>query len=573
MNAKLIQYLKWAMKDLLASKFRLVLMLSLSASYVACALGEIYVLQLIISSLLNGSDKNILFLVGLLGIILLAKVLFQSLLDIAGQYLYQFPIIKSISDRVLNKLFCRDISMQKEVFVDILTQDVCDIGKGITCKIKSLSYFLQIFLIIILLFKINIPMLAITSILVILYLIIYDIFSKKFIKARCEYMSDVSLIHKVTEEGVSSSKEVLAYNRMDWETNRRVRMFERYYKKTKKLYHMGNLQYFVTSIFKWMIVLFILFYGGFLVLKGKMSVAVFVAAYQYCNLLISNIECIYSEATDIPNIIAKINRIQEVLNKIPVDNGSERVDQVKSIEFCNVSFCYDSKEENTLNNINFEISDNKKIALVGPSGSGKSTVIKLLLGVLKPTSGVIKINGIDMNQLDKTDWIGSKAVACFQEPYIFEGTILNNIQLGEPIEQDVVNRACRSFQILDYIMRQNEGFSSKVLDQGVNLSGGEKQRLALARLFSRKANVYLLDEPTSGIDILNETKIVQSMSDFVNENHAIVVLSAHRLVTIRDSDSILVMDHGQIVQNGTHKSLLCSEGLYRELWLQQERVM
>lgn len=573
MTNNIMRCFHWVLKLQKRVKPKLLVILVLSVLFVMVSLSEVLFFQYIVDNLMIADYSKTIFFVLLLILALVGKELFNSLIEIAGQKLIQFPIISSLSNKLFRNMYTNSANYKQAVYIDMLTQDVQDIGAGINSKIRNIRYAIQAIAIMVLLFNISTLILYITAALVLIYVIAGHVFTKIFIKAREAYMQDVSLIHQVTEEGISSSREVLAYNKAKWEEDRRIKVFDKYYVKAKRLYFMGNLQYFATNVSKWAIILFILFYGGYLVINNSMSLAVYVAAYRFCTLLIENVEIVYSEFTEISGIIAKVNRIKGFLDNTCPPTGNTSVDRVESIEFCNVGFSYDGQVDEAVSDLSFKIDRHRKIALVGPSGSGKSTIIKLLLSIIKPTKGMIKINGIDLNQIDEKEWLGEKAAACFQEAFFFDETIENNIKLGHEVSDLKLFDICKKLEISGYILNQKGELQARISDRGINLSGGERQRLALARLFTKNVKLYLLDEPTSAVDILTEDILKHSINQLVSDNDGMMFISAHRLSTVNDADVIIVMNNGRLTEMGTHQKLQEQNGLYRHMLDEQNQAV
>jgi ATP-binding cassette subfamily C protein CydD len=200
---------------------------------------------------------------------------------------------------------------------------------------------------------------------------------------------------------------------------------------------------------------------------------------------------------------------------------------------------------------------------VGPSGAGKTTVVNLLLGFIRPDSGQILVNGVDLASLDPEDWRRHLAWVP-QSPRLFRGTLLENIRLGAPdAPLDAVREAARRAQAAGFIESLPEGYSTLVGERGAGLSGGQIQRIALARAFLRNAPLAILDEATASLDPESEAA-VQVAIDALARGRTLIAV-AHRLTTVERADRILVVDQGRVVESGGHAELLAQDGLYRRM--------
>lgn len=237
-----------------------------------------------------------------------------------------------------------------------------------------------------------------------------------------------------------------------------------------------------------------------------------------------------------------------------------------NIEFKDVYFSYD-KERMILNNINLTIEKGKSIAIVGPSGSGKTTITNLIARLYDVDLGSIEIDGIDIRDLDL--FLLRKNVGIVsQDSYLFNGTIKDNLLYAkdDASEQELIH-ACKQANIYDFIKNLPEGFNSEVGNRGLKLSGGEKQRLSIARALLKNPNILILDEATSSLDSISESLIQDAIENLIKSRTSIII--AHRLSTIMSVDEIVVLKDGSIVEKGTHNELLKNENIYFELYTTQ----
>lgn len=262
------------------------------------------------------------------------------------------------------------------------------------------------------------------------------------------------------------------------------------------------------------------------------------------------------------------SRVESILKAptVPQIQNPKRVDNFDII-YEQVSFSYKT-DEFLLKDISFNVPQGTLTALVGPSGSGKTTVTNLLLRFWDNKSGVIKIGDGDIRDIDYDDLLSNISIV-MQNVVIFADSIYENIKLGnKKASREQVIEAAKKAQIHDFVMGLPNGYETRVGENGVGLSGGQKQRISIARAFVKNAPIVVLDEITSNVDSINETKIQRAISALAKNRTVIMI--AHHLNTIKSADQILVFDKGQLVQKGTHEILISKKGLYKRLWNAQE---
>ena len=254
-------------------------------------------------------------------------------------------------------------------------------------------------------------------------------------------------------------------------------------------------------------------------------------------------------------------RICRLLHE-PEMPGEKEAPKEHGICFDHVSFGYGDKE--VLHDINAKMQSGTMTALVGPSGSGKSTMLRLIARFYDPSSGKVMFGGMDEKEAEPEKLMKNISMV-FQDVYLFQDTVANNIRYGkEDATQEEIEMSAKLANCYDFIMQLPEGFDTMIGEGGSTLSGGEKQRISIARAMLKGAPVVLLDEATSSLDPENEAQIQQAISRLVQGRTVIVI--AHRLKTIASADRILVLDQGRIVEEGNHKQLLDLNGLYAKLW-------
>lgn len=308
-----------------------------------------------------------------------------------------------------------------------------------------------------------------------------------------------------------------------------------------------------------------------LVFDGHISPGQFMTLIFYSFAIINplqemgNVISIYRESqTSLENFTIIMETPKE-----PVSAQAHIIRDIEEIKFQDVGFMYPGSKQDALDEINFNLKKGETVAVVGPSGSGKSTLIKLLVGLYVPQKGKISFNGESFENIFK-DPLRSQLGLVTQDTHLFAGTIRENLLFVNPNASDallweMLNKAsCQNL-----MARATHGLDTHIGEGGVKVSGGEKQRLAIARALLRHPKILIFDEATSSLDSLTEEEINQTIRNISNEKEHLVLMVAHRLSTIMHADRIYVMEHGKITETGSHEELLGLKGLYFAMWRQQ----
>ena len=258
--------------------------------------------------------------------------------------------------------------------------------------------------------------------------------------------------------------------------------------------------------------------------------------------------------------------IDEANEEQALSNGRIGAGQIQ-VE--NLSFSY-TDEHPVLQDINFSVQAGQFFAIVGHTGSGKSTLMSLLLRFYPVRCGKILIDGTALEDIDQHDLRAQMGVV-LQDPFISASSVRDNITLGLPIAQEQVEAAAKTAQLHDYIMGLPDGYDTKVGERGLKLSGGEKQRVAIARTLLKNPRIVILDEATSALDTRTEQDIQAALRDAARGRTTLVI--AHRLSTVVDADEILVLQEGQVAERGSHAALIAADGLYAEMWRRQSEAV
>ncbi len=301
--------------------------------------------------------------------------------------------------------------------------------------------------------------------------------------------------------------------------------------------------------------------GAYLLLHGEIDLFTYIIFLFSAGLIYDPIHALMNSLTEIFSTDVLVKRMDDIKKEhINVEPFSAKTDDM-SIKFNNVTFGYD--DEDVLKNVTFTVKSGSKTALVGSSGSGKSTVLKLAAGFYKASSGNIFLGGTDISNVDDESLLKYYSVV-FQDVLLFDGTIMDNIRLGNKnATDDEVIEAAKLANCDSFVSNLPNGYMTTIGENGKLLSGGEKQRISIARAIIKNAPIVLLDEVTSALDIQNENLIQKAISH-ITKNKTVIVI-AHKLNTTKDCDNILVFDNGRIVEQGTHEKLLEQKGYYKKL--------
>ncbi len=302
----------------------------------------------------------------------------------------------------------------------------------------------------------------------------------------------------------------------------------------------------------------------FLRSRGLLDPSLAVGVMLFVFDLFGPMKALYGQSSRLTVMNSCMDRIEEVFAEAELsDKGTAHIPARSGgpeVEFRNVSFSYGEKE--TLHDISFRLEKNQMAALVGPSGGGKSTIASLLARFWDVKSGQVLVRGVDIRTVPLSELMAHISMV-FQRVYLFQDTIYNNISMGRPdASREEVIEAARKARCHDFIMSLPDGYDTVVGEGGESLSGGEKQRISIARCILKDAPIVILDEATASVDVDNESYIQQAISELCKGKTLLVI--AHRLNTIRNADQIFVVAEGQIVQWGVHEALMQEEGIYRK---------
>ncbi|CEN21104.1 bacteriocin ABC transporter ATP-binding/permease [[Clostridium] sordellii] len=412
---------------------------------------------------------------------------------------------------------------------------------------------------------------SLTIIPLVLYGMIVYSFKSNIEKANRETMEKNSKLTSYLIESLNGIETIKAFNserEVNLETEKR---FIKFIKAIFKNECINNIQVSLKSLVQGIFAITILWIGSIQVLNGKISFGELLTFNALLAYFLTPIENIINLQPTVQTALVAAERLSEILD-LELEKSEEEDKKIKpkslkgNIEFKNVDFRYGTRNL-ILKNINMTIKKGERIALVGESGSGKTTLAKLLLNFYQCEKGEILVN--DYNLLDiNVEALRDKIAYISQETFLFNGTILENLMLGNPyLTYEEIIDACEKAKIHDFINSLPLRYNTLVEENGSNFSGGQKQRLSIARAILRKPEILIMDEATSNLDSITEKAIERTIHKFSEGMTTIII--AHRLSTIMKCDNIYILEKGEIKEKGNHKELLEQQGRYYRLWKEQ----
>jgi ABC-type multidrug transport system fused ATPase/permease subunit len=508
----------------------------------------------------------------ILGLFVLSSIGYSLLFVFSGHVasLCNLSIFKSISIRLINKVYkipLKDLQDKRNAdFLYLFSNDIESTSNLISTDFPRLAQ--QLISIVILLWLIGsaLPYLLIGVIpLTVLYIILGKKFSSKQKEVSRQLNEKRSTMLTLIDEGISSTREVIAYHRNHWEMNRYHQLFTSYYQIVLKNVRYMNKQFLSTEPIKWTINLLVLFYGGLSVLQHDLSIGMLVVIYQFTSQLVDAFQNAFNLTVKMNANYASVERLRETFDRHTDMEDGQYVLQspIETIRLHHVVFRYDGG--NVLFNLNMDIPIQQTSAIVGKSGSGKSTISQLLTRFYDPVEGDILVNGKPLSEINRVSW-SRKITIVRQEPYFFPDSIRNNLLMGDSnISENDLIQACNTVCIDEFIRGLPNGYDTVIGERGVTLSGGERQRLAIARAILRNSEILILDEATSALDMETERTLQKQLEEARKGKTTIII--AHRLSTIENADEIFVLNEGNLVGQGTHDYLVEHNDLYSDLVL------
>ncbi len=312
-------------------------------------------------------------------------------------------------------------------------------------------------------------------------------------------------------------------------------------------------------------------YGGYITIQGRISLGDFAAFIQYLNMLVWPMMAVGMTINVFTMGAASLERVESILHEPVEIKDSERTLAINtfdgSVEIRNMNFKYPEEDKNVLSNISFKVEKGQTLGIIGRTGSGKTTLVNLLLRIFDPEDKSIFIGGYDILDIP-LDVLRKNIGYVPQDNFLFSDTIANNIDFGiRANDEEKITDAAKTASVHDNIIEFKEGYETLIGERGVSLSGGQKQRVSIARALIKDPEILILDDSVSAVDTDTEEKILAHLNDKRKDKTNIII--AHRISTIQDSDLIIVLDDGKIVESGNHSQLVQQNGLYNSLYEKQ----
>ena len=391
------------------------------------------------------------------------------------------------------------------------------------------------------------------------------IFNKRIRDMSYELREDFAQMNKDLQELLSGITVIKAFTGEIYGSLRLMRSVKKGIKKSVKLDILSTLFSLLSALISSTGPLILIWYGCSEIMRGNLTIGGLMAFSSFLSYLFGPTESLMGINLTIQRSLASVERIFEIFDttKETCKDGESELKEIKGgITFDNIFFSYD--KEAILKKISFDINPGDKIAFVGETGVGKSTIASLLLRFYESDSGEIYINGLNIKDI-KLESLRKNIGYVSQDVFLFSDTIRENIRFGKRGAKDgEIETAAKLAGIHNFIDNLPEGYDTEVGERGVKLSGGEKQRIAIARAVLKDAPILLLDEATSNLDRNTERNIIKSIEK-LSLNKTLIII-AHRLSTIKDVDKIIVLDKGKIVDSGKHKDLIKGSDVYKKLY-------
>lgn len=401
--------------------------------------------------------------------------------------------------------------------------------------------------------------------------IVSSVLSRKIKKIQQVIVSETTALAGTTTESLRNIELVKSLGLGNQEINRlnstTDKILQLELKKVKYIRTLSFIQGTVVNFIRTSILFFMLY----LIFTREIQIGQFFTLMFYSFFIFGPLQSM----GDIINIYREAEVSLDNFNNLlsqPVEakpESPEAINKIQSLEFSDVSFKHQSSRSHALNNISFKVRSGETIAFAGPSGAGKTTLVKLLVGLYTPQEGTILYNGIPNNKIN-FDELRERIGFVTQDPQLFSGTIKENLLFVNPDASDeecleVLNKSAAD----NLLARADKGLDTIIGEGGVKVSGGEKQRLSIARALLRHPQLLIFDEATSSLDSLTEEEITSTIKDVSLRKDLITIMIAHRLSTVMHADRIFVLERGHIIESGKHEELLEQKGLYYAMWRQQ----
>ncbi|PTY02614.1 ABC transporter ATP-binding protein [Verrucomicrobia bacterium LW23] len=385
-------------------------------------------------------------------------------------------------------------------------------------------------------------------------------------------------VTRLVQENLTGLRVVRAFSRQNYEMEKFAGPNKLYRDRSIRLLRLMAWYWSVSDFVSLLQNGLVLFAGVWFIAEGTLTTGMLFTFLIFLNMVLWPVRQMGRTLTELGKCSVALVRMGEILSEPresapkPTAEGNTLPDFRGAIEVRDLAFAHNPAAEHAaLNGISFSVQPGQTLAILGPSGAGKSTIMHLLVRLYDYTGGSIRLDGRELNTLDR-QWVRAQFSVVMQEPFLYSKTIAENISLGHgaSVAEAAIQEAARAADIHETISGFPASYATPVGERGVTLSGGQRQRVALARALLRDTPVLLLDDAMSAVDAETEGNILRALRSRHGRRTTLVI--AHRLSTLAHADRVIVLEHGRIIQEGTHAELLAAEGLYRRLWEIQNAV-
>ena len=528
-----------------------------------------------IDTILTTISQNILFIV----LLIVFSIILQYLFEFLSSYFVQ-SLVKKFRDDLYtkyNKLAIKDLDSRNKG--DLLLREINDIENISNGLIGGFKQFYQGIISIIVIFVIMFYLNWLLAMVIVLITPL-SIYISYFIAKKCNkyFKLQASSSGKLSSFSLESLNNLIINKTYNFEDNRNFN----FQKLDKELYKSGQKAQFYSSwvnpttrFLNNITYCFVLLLGAFMIVYSDafiglgltLSVGGLQALLVYANSYAKPFNDISATVTELQNALASFNKVYEILTlDEEINNGKELLnDDIKELVLKNVDFSYDQNKK-IIDSLSFNLNKGQRISIVGKTGCGKTTIINLIMGFYKIQNGEILINNKNLYSLD-IDKFRENIAMVLQDTWIFNGTVKENIAFGSDIsDENLIIDAAKKAQADNFIRNLKNGYDTLISDSS-GLSIGEMQLICIARAILKNPNFVILDEATSNIDALTEDKVTKAFDKLLKHKTSIVI--AHRLPTIKNSDLIIVLDSGKIIESGNHEQLIKNKGYYYQLYNSQ----
>lgn len=521
---------------------------------------------------------------GLIIFIIYLTILFilESLVNFLKSYLF-FSVSENIVYDLKRDMYNKMLNLPIKVFDDMkigefisrINGDASIVANIITNQfVNILIDIIKVIIIGVVSFKINAKLALVVLITFPITYLVFTIFGKIIRKNSSELAKINDNYFSYIQQSIFGIRDIISLGIKKNIFQNFSILSENFKNKNIYINTINNFAQAISQITSFLSQIIIISLGGYFVYKNYLTIDYFIAFSSYSIQFSNSLTNITKLNTNIQQALTSLERIFSLMDNFYYQQekyGSLNIDKIDGeICFENVSFGYDNNES-ILHNISLKIPRNKKIVIVGSNGSGKTTLFNLLLQFYKPLEGCIFIDGIDIKEYSEES-IRKHISVIRQEPFLFNITIKENLCAFDlSLTMDEVIKVCNDVYIHDFIENLPNGYDTLIGENGVNFSGGQKQKIAIARALLKKSKIILFDEPTSSLDNNSQSKIMEILNS-ISKNHTVIIIT-HNFSSIINDDEVIILNDGKLVGQGKHNFLISNNNFYKYLFNKELNVI